>query len=544
MKMTNRVISQTPTKTNPLRGGEGTLRVRKMRKVVTVISAFLAAGAVCSVAAFAQTENPAAQYSGTTISAEGFVNDFLLGDGNERTFSSADSGTVHLHNDDGIAAVYVVFNRLPAPWTLVGGETAAQCGEYSFLHEFVDVKELFGENPIDLTLNFDNKTSIAEIYGFSEGEIPDWVQVWEPPCEKADLILFSGHADDEQLFFAGILPYYAGELGLNVQVVYVTNHFDTYDRPHEQLDGLWTVGVKNYPVISEFPDLYSETYEQAAAAFEYCGYSFEDVSGFMVDQIRRFKPLVAVSHDINGEYGHGTHCLAARALMDASERCTDELFRPESAQEYGVWDLSKVYLHSYEENQIIMDWDIPLEKFGGKTAFEMSQQGYLCHKSQLVFPGLKDWLFGKNNLIKKASQINLYSPCKFGLYKTSVGVDEKGGDFFENVKTYAVLEAEAKAEEERIKAEEERKKAEEERIKAEEERKKAEEERIKAEEERQKAEQERLKEEEEKRLAEEALLAQQESIRSRNAIILAALAALSAAAVIAAVFIVKRKKKR
>lgn len=512
------------------------MRVRKMSKVGVkrVIFAFLAAAA-CSVTAFAQTGNPAAQYNETTVSTEGFGNDYLLNDGNERTFSVADSGTIRLHNDAGIASLYVVFNRLPEPWTLVDGENAAQCGENRFLHEFVDVRELFGENPTDLTLSFDSKTSIAEVYGFSEGELPDWVQVWEPPCEKADLILFSGHADDEQLFFAGILPYYAGELGLNVQVVYVTNHFDTYDRPHEQLDGLWTVGVKNYPVISEFPDLYSETYEQAVAAYEYCGYSFEDVSGFMVDQIRRFKPLVAISHDINGEYGHGTHCLAARALMDASERCTDALFRPESAQEYGVWSPSKVYLHSYEENQIIMDWEVPLEKFGGKTAFEMSQQGYLCHQSQMVFPGLRDWLFGKNNQIKKASQINLYSPCKFGLYKTSVGVDEKGGDFFENVKTYAVLEA--KAEEERIKAEEER-------IKAEEERQRAEEEQIKAEEERQKAEEERLKEEEEKRLAEQALLAEQESLRSRNAIITAAIISSSAAAFIAVVLIAKRRKKR
>lgn len=504
------------------------------------ISAFLAAAAAsaaCSVSSFAQTGNPAARYSGTGLYSEGFANDYLLNDGNERTFSGADSGTVRLHNDEGIAALYVVFNRLPEPWTLVSGENAAQCGENRFLHEFVDVRGLFGEKTCDLTLSFDSETSIAEIYGFSEGEIPDWVQVWEPPCEKADLILFSGHADDEQLFFAGILPYYAGELGLNVQVVYVTNHFDTYDRPHEQLDGLWTVGVKNYPVISEFPDLYSETFEQALAGFEYCGYSFEDVSGFMVDQIRRFKPLVAVSHDINGEYGHGTHCLAARALMDASERSSDELFSPESAREYGVWTPRKVYLHSYEENQITMDWDIPLEKFGGRTAFEMSQQGYLCHESQMAFPGLRDWLFGKNNLIKKASQINLYSPCKFGLYKTSVGVDEKGGDFFENVKTYAVLEAEAKAEEERIRAEEER-------VKAEEERQRAEEERVKAEEERQKAEEERLKEEEEKRLAEAALLAERESLRNRKAIITAAIISSSAAAIIAAVLIAVRRKKR
>ena len=508
--------------------------IKPFRRITALLIAAAAAfTAISPIAAFAQGESTFAQYKDTSLSAEGFGEAYLLSDGSERTFTSAQSGSITLQNDSGITSLYVVFNKIPEPWTLSVGESSACCGENSFLHEYVDVKALFGELAQELTLSFDKSTSIAEVYAFTEGELPEWVQMWEPACEKADLLLFSSHADDEHLFFAGMLPYYAGELGLNVQVVYLTNHFDTYYRPHEQLDGLWKVGVKSYPVISEFPDLYSESYEQAVAVYAYSGYSFEDFYGFMVDQIRRFKPLVAVSHDLNGEYGHGTHCLAARALMEASERCTDELFRSESVQEYGVWSPEKVYLHCYEENPITLDWDIPLDSFGGKTAFQMSQEAFLCHESQQIFPRFTNWIFGRSNELTRAKEIELYSPCEFGLYKTAVGADTEGGDFFENVKTYAEQEDEAlqKAEEERRKAEEERRK---------------EEERIRAEEESRKAEEERIRAEEEQRLSEAARLAEEES-RRRITIIAAGTALVGAAAIAAAIInnsVRKRRRKR
>ena len=38
--------------------------------------------------------------------------------------------------------------------------------------------------------------------GLSAGELPDFVQIWNPPCEKADMMIITTHSDDEQLFFA------------------------------------------------------------------------------------------------------------------------------------------------------------------------------------------------------------------------------------------------------------------------------------------------------------------------------------------------------
>lgn len=509
---------------------------RKSSALLSALTAALMMFSFVGTNAFAEPEKTA-EYGDSRFSAEGFGTAEFLTDSNERTASSAESGSVSIHNDSGIASLYVVFHRLPEQWTLSdeSGKSAV-CGENRFLHEFVDVKQRLGAVCEDITLTFAENVSIAEIYAFTEGELPQWVQIWQLPCEKADILLFSSHADDEHLFFAGLLPYYAGELGLSVQVDYLTNHFSTYDRPHEQLDGLWTVGVKNYPVMSEFPDVFSENLEQAVQGFAYYGIEYSDIAGYVADETRRFKPLVVVSHAPNGEYGHGTHIMCSNAVMDAAETAANPDYRPESAEKYGAWQPSKVYIHSYPENTITMDWDIPLEKFGGKTAFQMSQLGYQQHKSQHIFPGLLEWLNGKTYPITKASQIRAYSPCNFGLYKTTVGADTAGGDFLENVKTY---EQQALEEEARLQAEEEaRLKAEEEaRLQAEEEaRLKAEEEaRLKAEEEA------RLQAEEEARKnAEAEQLAAQNKKRSIQISVIVIIVCAAAATVLIVLKIRKR----
>ena len=67
-------------------------------------------------------------------------------------------------------------------------------------------------------------------------------------------------------------------------------------REHEKLDGLWESGVKHYPVNGEFDDIYATDLNGAMSV-----YSYDDVLGYVTEQIRRFKPLVVVTQDINGE---------------------------------------------------------------------------------------------------------------------------------------------------------------------------------------------------------------------------------------------------
>ncbi len=448
-----------------------------------------------------------ASYQDTVIEAEGLPGAEKLSDANRTTWVKSNSDSVvTISRVDEIGAVYIEFDRVPGEWILkdpISGQ-AVVCGQNAFLHEYIEVSECFGGVCNKLELHFAEGTSVADIYAFSEGELPDWVQRWQAPCEEADLLLFSSHSDDEQLFFAGMLPLYAGERGLKVQVAYVVQHFEAngvedHRRPHEQLDGLWTVGIRNYPIISQFPDLYAssknreEAFAQAVAVYEKAGYHYEDFVGYLTECLRRCKPLVVVSHDVNGEYGHGTHVLCAAALTEAIQSAADTEQYPDSALKYGTWQTQKTYLHLYPENPIKMDYDIPLEHFGGKTAFEVTQDGFTCHKSQ-HWTWFYKWIYGTEaEPITKASQIKTYSPCLFGLYDSQVGPDIAGGDFLENIVTYeeqariAAEEAEAKRlEEEARKAEEERKaeearKAKEKALKEEQERLRLEAERLEAE---------------------------------------------------------------
>ncbi len=340
------------------------------------------------------------------------------------TFSQG--ATITIESETELYGIYIIWNRIPGMWKLSGGERSFTCGQHDFLHEYVDLSSLLSAPARSVTISLPrDEMTISDIYVFAEGELPDWVQVWNPPCEKADILLFSTHSDDEHLFFAGILPYYAGELGRNVQVVYFTHHWNTYDRPHEQLNGLWTVGVTSYPVISPFLDQFSKELEHARGLYEE-----QEMLAFQVEMLRRFQPLVVIGHDIDGEYGHGVHMLNTFLLQKAVTLSGDKEQFAESAERYGVWDVPKTYLHLWKENPIVMDWDVPLDRFGGKTAYQMSCEGFACHVSQ-QFSNFVNWLRGPG--IEKASDIKQYSCCEFGLYRTTVGLDTGKNDFLEHV---------------------------------------------------------------------------------------------------------------
>ena len=371
--------------------------------------------------------------------------------------------------EEAVDSLYLLFYDTPTNFTLTSGETQKTV-ECQYLRTFVDVKEILGEGQKEITVEFSASVRLLEIYAFA-GEAPSWVQKWQAPHEKADLCLMTTHADDEQLFFAGILPYYAGEKDYAVQVIYFTDHKNEPLRRHELLNGLWTVGVDHYPVISEFPDLYSTTEKQAQTQLEGRGFTREDVVAFQVEMLRRFKPIVVIGHDPKGEYGHGQHMLNSSTLQEAVNLSADEANFPESAEKYGVWDVPKTYLHLYSEGKITMNWDIPLESFQGKTAFQVTQEGFLCHDSQ-QYTWFRRWIQGNNGEITAASQITTHSPCEFGLYRSTVGEDVEKNDFFENVKTW---EQQRLEEEERLRQEEEKRRLEEEKKREEE---KKEEERI------------------------------------------------------------------
>ncbi len=384
----------------------------------------------------------------------------------------SDHAQLTLSCPEGFSSLYLIFDVEYGPYTITDLESGEvrTFGEKDFLHEFVDLQEAFGCTPTKIMLSFDNgEGRLNELRAFTSGALPEDVQIWETPKDgETDLILFSTHGDDDQLFFAGLLPDYAGQRGYQVQVVYQTNHRNlTKQRCHEMLDGLWAVGVRAYPVFGTCPDLLTDSVGQLKYQLNAMGITDEDMLGFVVEQLRRFKPLAVVGHDLKGEYGHSQHIYYADLLTRAVEISADPEQFPESAQTYGTWDVPKTYLHLYPENSIVMDWDQPLEAFDGMTAFEVTRDlGFPCHKSQFW---MMNWYLSYK---KSAATVYKYSPCKYGLYRSTVGEDVQKNDFMENLTSYAQKKAEEEAA--RLAAEEEARKAAEEAARLEEERLEAE----------------------------------------------------------------------
>ena len=299
-------------------------------------------------------------------------------------------------------------------------------GVKGYLHELVKINN----NVTTFKIVYEEKYEIADIYLYDDENLPKEVQNWQS-LDTADMMLFSTHADDEHLFFAGLLPKYVDE-GKKIQVVYFTRHLNNVLRYHELLDGLWAAGIKYYPLVSNFPDEYSTTKDGAMLNFERAGYNIDDLLKFQVDAIRKYKPYVVVGHDEEGEYGHGQHILNAYILKTAYEKANDKNYNLESIEKYGTWGIQKLYLHLYNTNKLCLNYDEPLTSFGGKTAFQVSQEAFSYHLSQ-QYTWFKGWLYGANNNFDSYTDIKTYNPCEFGLYYTSVGEDELKTNLFENV---------------------------------------------------------------------------------------------------------------
>lgn len=344
----------------------------------------------------------------------------VLLDDNYNTYMDVSGKALVVDNTLNIAGIYFIWDKPVGNYRITVWDILDTCDwwgytrvhETEIIHQYVRLRHQ-GER---IVIDMPDDAVLCDIYFLDFGELPEWVQVWQEPYETADMLFIPTHADDELLFFGGAIPTYAGELGYKVQIAYMTNHWRERYRPHELLNGLWTCGETAYPVIGPFTDIYSESLEHAKTL-----YDEEEVVGFMVELIRRFKPYVILGHDINGEYGHGVHMYNTDALIKALEISNDPEQYPESAKQYDVWDVPKTYLHLYEENVINMEWDTPLSRFDGRDGVEVAGEAFDCHVSQRSFYVLER---------RKTSK---FCCTLFGLYRSTVGLDEDKNDFLENI---------------------------------------------------------------------------------------------------------------
>lgn len=319
-----------------------------------------------------------------------------------------------------IAGLYVCFGNMPESWEIQTSDDGkdwftAVPGDTRFLHAYVALPQ--PAQHVRLAVTSEKKTAlrINDLFVLSEGDLPDWVQVWQPTEEKADILFLSTHPDDELIFFGGAIPTYAVEQQRKVVVAYFTRSNTT--RSSELLNGLWHMGVRTYPVIGNFKDSYAKNLK---AAYKSAG-GKDKVNEWIVGLYRQYKPEVVVTQDTNGEYSHKQHMMIADAAQNCIALAANEDEFTASTIAYGTWQVKKLYLHLYPENQITFDWTVPLKSMNGATGIELAEEAYTLHKTQ-ASSGMSVTETGTK-----------YDNRVFGLAFTTVGEDVRKDDFLENI---------------------------------------------------------------------------------------------------------------
>ena len=284
-----------------------------------------------------------------------------------------------------------------------------------FLHAWVPLKaeSAYQVEAVDPAADI----RINRIRVFTGDERPREAQTWHEPEGPLDMLLIVTHPDDELLWFGGLLPTYAGERHMNVMVAYAAVQGALKKRRYnELLDGLWTCGVTAYPELGPFNDFQVKTVETVVKRW-----GEGAAQAWCTGLIRKYRPKVVVTQDLRGESGHKQHRALAQAVADAVTEWSGDASRdPESAALYGTYTPQKFYIHRYRENEIFMDWNQPLEAFGGQSGTQVAREAFRKHVSQQ----------------KTHYHIYVTGPLDsryLGLYYSRVGEDVEKNDLFEHV---------------------------------------------------------------------------------------------------------------
>ncbi len=330
--------------------------------------------------------------------------------------------------DQKIGGIYACFGNVPSSWEIQVSEdgkkweTAVQGPQY--YHSWVPLPEPATYARLKVTTGKNYVLRMNEFFVLSEGEKPDWVQDWQPTPEKAEILFLSTHPDDELIFFGGAIPTYDTELQRDVVVAYYSRNNTT--RSSEVLNALWYMGVRNYPVIGTFSDKKTKnldaSYLFASGGSKNKNVGRDLVNKWIVELYRKYKPEVVVTHDIDGEYGHGMHMMISDAAYNAIALAANEDEYTELTVAYGTWEVKKLYRHLWKENQIKLDWNVPLASMGGATGLELADSAYeIFHKTQETTP---------YSVLTTGAE---YDNTLFGLVHSTVGEDVNKNDFLENI---------------------------------------------------------------------------------------------------------------
>lgn len=332
-----------------------------------------------------------------------------------------------------VGGIFLCWNQAPAKWELwvIGGDSTRTLVKQSestpWAAQYVPVPAQYAGSAhfqLDMIPRDKQPTVLADISVFAPGPAPFYAPQWPqfPQNGRVDLLTFACHPDDEDLYLSVPAVTYHAQ-GYKTGTVYMTYGEPTRSVRHlEAQQSAWALGNTYSPGMGSFVDVKRLTKEQMMKVWP-----LQSVVGFAVEQIRKYKPAVIVTHDINGEYRHGGHCLTQYAVSLAFEYAADPNRYPESAKQYGTWKAAKLYVHLYRHGMLHpMSLTNKLSAYGGRTVKQVISDAYSRHKSQLPGRGLP---------------VNgMYDMRAFGLFASHIGQDASHNSMFENVNADTIFQ--------------------------------------------------------------------------------------------------------
>ncbi|MCR4876385.1 MAG: phosphodiester glycosidase family protein [Clostridiales bacterium] len=381
-----------------------------MKKIIWALAALMLMITVCGAVL---AEQDALEVTDKcTFSLSGNKSLKNLTDRKFTTFSESKSvknPTLTVSSTEPVYGLYLCFQKKPESYEIQVKQADAWTTVYEgseFIHAFY---ELDGVREIRVYAEGSKKQTFGfnEIYVFGEGRIPGWVQRWNPTPEKSDVLFVVAHPEEELLYLGGAIPYYAVEQGRTVAVACMSVAKTT--RRGELLNGLWSLGYRNYPVIGMFKAAKSKGVASAYRTIS-AQNGEKTLVSWLTDVLNRTRPEVMVGPDEKGEGGNGQRMMLADACRKAFAAADS-------------WQVQKLYLHLYggAEDQVIFDWNQPMEKFGGRNGMGLAYYAYLFHKTQ-------------DDQEKSVYDQGITYACNtFGLAESMVGPDLIHEDLLENI---------------------------------------------------------------------------------------------------------------
>ena len=258
---------------------------------------------------------------------------------------------------------------------------------------------------------------------------------WQPPPNKITVLAVFAHPDDEGIFFGGALPYYSSVLNLPTMLLCMADGNETL-RQDELRCAAWSYGLRYEPLFGHFANFLSAwitnspytnstdiTWDLwADGVFQGDGSDVEAgktrAINCVAEAIRRYRPDVIITQDVNGETGHDNHKAASYATMQAFFVAADPNVTATNLVGLPPWQAQKLYVHLYPTNRLFHKaWEIPYQALTNLTAHQAAHVGLSCHVSQ----GPSRWVCA--SVYPPGGDYTAWPAEWWGLYASTMGPD-------------------------------------------------------------------------------------------------------------------------